>query len=188
MTTSKTTAIATDRLDDAAFRKLIASIGKDGIKAERSIQRGFMAAWRDLAASHSLERLERLWQVLTESKSPFKTQISTAIRALSGMARPVKNSQKWERTGKQPLTYQNNSGWILTLDNDDKKELAARLAWGEIHFRSIQVKTAKAVFTWAEVTSFAERIRKNTNAGNIPDKDSAKMAELLAEIERIAAR
>ena len=188
MRNSKNTAIATDRIDDVMFNKLIDSIRKDGIKAESSVQRGFMAAWRDLAASHSLERLERLWQVLTESKSPFKNQVSTAIRALSGMARPVKNSQKWERTGKQPLTYQNNSGWILTLDNDDKKELAARLAWGEMHFRSIQVKTTKAVFTWAEVTSFAERIRKNTNAGNIPDKDSAKMTELLAEIERIAAR
>lgn len=188
MRNSKTTAIATDRLDDAAFSKLIETIRKDGIKAESSIQRGFMAAWRDLAASHSLERLERLWQVLSESKSPFKAQVSTAIRALAGMARPVKNSQKWERTGKQPLSYQNSSGWILTLDNDDKRELAARLAWGEIHFRSIQVKTAKAVFTWAEVTSFAERIRKNTNAGNIPDKESAKMTELLAEIERIAAR
>ena len=188
MRNSKTTAIATDRLDDVAFSKLIETIRKDGIKSESSVQRGFMAAWRDLAASHNLERLERLWQVLTESKSPFKTQVSTAIRALAGMARPVKNSQKWERTGKQPLTYQNNSGWILTLDNDDKKELAARLAWGEIHFRSIQVKTAKTVFTWAEVTSFAERIRKNTNAGNVPDKDSAKMTELLAEIKRIAAR
>lgn len=188
MRNSKTTAIATDRLDDAAFGKLIESIRKDGIKAENSIQRGFMAAWRDLAASHSLERLERLWQVLSESKSPFKTQVSTAIRALAGMARPAKNSQKWERTGKQPLSYQNNSGWILTLDNDDKRELTARLAWGEIHFRAIQVKTAKAVFTWAEVMAFAERIRKNTNSGNIPDKDSAKMTELLAEIEGIAAR
>lgn len=188
MATSKTTAITTDRLDNATFDKLIESIRKDGIRAESSVQRGFIAAWRDLAASHSLERLERLWQVLTESKSPFKAQVSTAIRALAGMARPVKNSQKWERTGKQPLTYQNNSGWILTLDDDDKREMAARLAWGEIHFRSIQVKTVKAVFTWAEVTSFAERIRKNTNAGNIPDKDSAKMTELLAEIERIAAR
>ena len=104
MATSKTTTSTTDRLDNATFDKLIESIRKDGIKAESSIQRGFMAAWCDHAASHSVERLERLWQVLTESKSPFKAQISTAIHALAGRARPVRNSQKWERTGKQPLS------------------------------------------------------------------------------------
>lgn len=182
---NKTTS--SDRLSDDLFSGILESIKRDGLKAERAVQHGFVAAWRDIANSHSVERLERLWTVLTDSKSPFKAQVSLAIRALSGMARPVKNSQKWERTGKEPLQLGKN-GWTLTLDDVSKTELKNRIEWGEIHFRSIQVKTAKAVFTWAEVTSFAERIRRNTNTGNIPAKDSAKMTELLAEIERIAAK
>ena len=185
MTTTRNT---TDRLDNAAFENLINSIRKDGIKAEASIQRGFMAAWRDIAASHSTDRLERLWQVLAETKSPFRTQVSTAIRALAGMARPVKSAQKWERTGREPLSYQNGNGWTLTLDDDAKRELATRLTWGEIHFRAIAVKAVKNSFTWAEAATFAERIRKNKKSGNIPDGDKAKLEELLGEIERIAAR
>lgn len=177
-----------DRMSAADFDVLMSTIRKDGVKAESSVQRGFMAAWRDIAASHSTDRLERLWQVLSETKSPYRTQVSTAIRALAGMAKPVKNSQKWERTGREPLRFQSGAGWTLTLDDDDKRELSARLAWGEVHFRAITVKTAKAVFTWAEASAFAERIRKNAKLGNIPEGDAAKLAELLGEIERIAAR
>ncbi len=182
---NKTTS--SDRLSDDLFSGVLESIKRDGLKAERAIQRGFMAAWKDIANSHSVERLERLWTVLADSKSPFKAQVSLAIRALSGMARPVKNSQKWERTGKEPLQLGKN-GWTLTLDDVSKTELKNRIEWGEVHFRSIQVAAATSVFTWAEVNAFAERIRKASKRGTILANDAAKLAELLAEIERIAAR
>lgn len=179
---------SSDRLSDVQFSNLIVAIRRDGARVERSIQRGFVSAWRDLAASHSTDRLTQLWQVLTETKSPYKAQISLAIRALAGMAKPVKTSQKWERTGKEPLAYGNGSGWTLTLDDESKRELATRLEWGEIHFRSIQVAAATSVFTWAEAAAFAERIRKANKRGTILSGDADKLAELLAEIERIAAR
>lgn len=179
--------IASDRLSDDLFSGILESIKRDGLKAERAIQRGFMAAWRDIANSHSVERLERLWAVLADCKSPYKAQVSLAIRALAGMATPVKSAQKWQRTGKEPLQL-GKSGWTLTLDDESKTELKNRIAWGEMHFRSIQVAAATSVFTWAEVSAFAERIRKANKRGTILANDAAKLAELLAEIERIAAR
>lgn len=180
--------ISSDRLSDVQFSNLIVTIRRDGAKAERTIQRGFLSAWHDIAASHSTDRLTQLWQVLAETKSPYKTQISLAIRALAGMAMPVKSAQKWKRTGKEPLAYANGSGWTLTLDDESKRELATRLEWGEIHFRAIQVAAATSVFTWAEAAAFAERIRKASKRGTILAGDADKLAELLAEIERIAAR
>lgn len=182
------TSASSDRLSDVQFSDLIVAIRRDGARVERSIQRGFTSAWRDLAASHSTDRLTLLWQVLAETKSPYKTQVSLAIRALAGMATPVKSAQKWKRTGKEPLAYTNGSGWTLTLDDEAKRELATRLEWGEIHFRSIQVAAATSVFTWAEASAFAERIRKAGNRGTIPTKDIEKLSELLNEIERIAAK
>lgn len=182
------TRLSSDRIDDTMFSGILESIKRDGLKAERAVQRGFVAAWRDIANSHSVERLERLWTVLADCKSPFKSQVSLAIRALAGMAIPVKSAQKWKRTGKEPLTYANGSGWTLTLDDESKAELKNRIAWGEIHFRSIQVAAATSVFTWAEAAAFAERIRKASNRGTIPTKDIEKLSELLNEIERIAAK
>ena len=181
------TRLSSDRIDDTMFSGILESIKRDGLKAERAVQRGFVAAWRDIANSHSVERLDRLWTVLADCKSPFKSQVSLAIRALAGMAAPVKNSQKWERTGKEPLQL-GRAGWTLTLDDEGKAELKNRIAWGEVHFRSIQVAAAVSVFTWAEVNAFAERIRKANKRGTILSSDAAKLAELLAEIERIAAR
>lgn len=181
------TRLSSDRIDDTMFFGILESIKRDGLKAERAVQRGFVAAWRDIANSHSVERLERLWTVLADCKSPFKSQISLAIRALAGMARPVKSAQKWERTGKEPLQL-GKSGWTLTLDDESKAELKNRIAWGEVHFRSIQVAAATSVFTWAEASAFAERIRKANKRGTILTSDAAKLAELLAEIERIAAK
>lgn len=179
---------SSDRLSDVQFSDLIVAIRRDGARVERSIQRGFISAWHDIAASHSTDRLTMLWQVLAETKSPYKTQISLAIRALAGMATPVKSAQKWKRTGKEPLAYANGSGWTLTLDDESKRELAMRLEWGEIHFRTIQVAAATSVFTWAEAAAFAERIRKASKRGTIPTNDIEKLSELLNEIERIAAR
>lgn len=188
MASNSSSSSSSDRLSDVQFSNLIVTIRRDGARAERAIQRGFISAWHDIAASHSCDRLTQLWQVLTETKSPYRTQISLAIRALAGMAMPVKSAQKWKRTGKEPLAYANGSGWTLTLDDESKRELAARLEWGEIHFRSIQVAAATSVFTWAEANSFAERIRKASNRGTIPTKDIEKLSELLNEIERIAAK
>ena len=179
---------SSDRLSDVQFSNLIITIRRDGARAERAIQRGFVSAWHDIAASHSTDRLTQLWQVLVETKSPYRTQISLAIRALAGMARPVKSAQKWERTGKEPLAYANGSGWTLTLDDESKRELATRLEWGEIHFRSVQVAPAQSMFSWAEASAFAERIRKAAKRGTIPTSDVEKLSELLNEIERIAAR
>ena len=181
------TRLSSDRIDDSMFSGILESIKRDGLKAERAVQRGFIAAWRDIANSHSVERLERLWTVLADCKSPFKSQVSLAIRALAGMATPVKNAQKWERTGKEPLQL-GKSGWTLTLDDESKAELKNRIAWGEVHFRSIQVAAATSIFTWAEANAFAERIRKAAKRGTIPTNDMEKLSELLNEIERIAAR
>lgn len=188
MASNSSSSSSSDRLSDVQFSNLIVTIRRDGARAERAIQRGFVSAWHDIAASHSTDRLTQLWQVLTETKSPYKTQVSLAIRALAGMAMPVKSAQKWKRTGKEPLAYANGSGWTLTLDDESKRELAMRLEWGEIHFRSIQVAPAQSMFSWAEAAAFAERIRKASNRGTIPTKDIEKLSELLNEIERIAAK
>ena len=145
-----------------------------------------MAAWRDLACSHSCERLNQLWDVLTETKSPFRTQVSLAMRALAGMAAPSKNSQKWARTGRAPLLYEED-GWYLHLEEEDKRVLAERAAW-TVHFRAIQVKAAKSAFTWQEVALFVKRVGIASKQNRIPEKDLKKFQELLGEIERISAR
>ena len=170
----------------ADFEKLIQSIKEDNLKAESSIQTAFIASWRDIACSHSCERLGQLWDVLDETKSPFKAQVSLAMRALAGMASPVKNGQKWHRTGRQPLTYMMNC-WTLYLEDIDKRVLEERATWN-VHFRAIQVKPTKSAFTWQEAALFVKRIGKAAKQGRIPEKDLKKFQELLGEIERISAR
>ena len=111
-----------DRLSAADFDMLLQAIREEGLRAEASIQDAFMASWRDLACSHSCERLTSLWDVLAETKSPFRAQVSLAMRALAVMPRPSKSSQKWVRTGRAPLSY-DECVWILALEAEDKRVL-----------------------------------------------------------------
>lgn len=188
-TTSKSTtskSVKYDRLSAADFDKVLQDIRKDSQRAETKIQDAFVASWHDIACSHSCERLTSLWDVLAETKNPFKSQVSLAIRALAGMARPSKTSQKWERTGRVPLSYEEGA-WILNLEDVDKDVLRERATWN-VHFRAIQVKPTKAAFTWHEVIIFMKRVGVASKQGRIPEKDLAKYKELLGEIERISAR
>ena len=184
--TPKTATPKSDRMSAADFEAVIAAIRGTSQGVEGFIQKAFLASWRDLACSHSTERFTNLWDVLVETKSPFKSQVSLAMRALAGMARPCKTSQKWERTGRAPLSYE-ESGWYLHLEDIDKAVLRERAAWA-IHFRAIQVKPTKSAFTWHEVLLFMNRVGVASKQGRIPEKDLAKYKELLSEIERISAR
>ena len=184
--TPKTATPKSDRMSAADFEAVIAAIRGASQGVESFIQKAFLASWRDLACSHSTDRLEMLWDVLTETKSPFKAQVSLAARALAGMATPVKSGQKWERTGRAPLSYE-ESGWYLHLEDADKAILKERAAW-TVHFRAIQVKAAKSAFTWNEVALFVKRVGTASKQSRIPEKDIKKFQELLGEIERISAR
>ena len=184
--TSKAATSKADRMSAADFEKLIQAIREDSLKAESSIQAAFIASWRDIACSHSCERFSQLWDVLAELKNPFRTQVSLAMRALAGMAKPVKNGQKWERTGRAPLVYEAEE-WSLHLEDEDKRVLKERAAWN-VHFRAIQVKPTKSAFTWQECALFVKRIGTASKQGRIPEKDLKKFQELLGEIERISAR
>ena len=184
--TSKSATSKSDRMSAADFEKLIQVIRDNNMLAESSIQSAFVASWRDIACSHSCERFSLLWDVLAETKSPFKAQVSLAMRALAGMARPMKNGQKWERTGRAPLVYETEE-WILQITEEDKRVLKERAAWN-VHFRAIQVKPTKSTFSWNEVAIFVKRVGIASKQGRIPEKDLKKFQELLAEIERISAR
>ena len=184
--TSKSATSKSDRMSAADFEKLIQVIRDNNMLAENSIQSAFVASWRDIAYSHSCERLNQLWNVLDETKSPFKAQVSLAMRALAGMASPVKNGQKWHRTGRQPLTYMLDC-WTLYLEDIDKRVLEERATWN-VHFRAIKIKPAKSAFTWQEAALFVKRIGTAAKQGRIPEKDRKKFQELLGEIERISAR
>lgn len=175
-----------DRMSAADFDALISAIKETASRTESYIQAAFMASWKDIACSHSCERLDALWSVLTETSSPYKTQVSVAMRAMAGMAAPVKSGQKWERTGRAPLSYE-ESGWYLHLEDADRDVLKERATW-VYHFRAIQVKAAKSAFTWEETAAFAERIRKARKKGRISESDLKLFIELLNEIERISAR
>ena len=175
-----------DRLSESDFEALISTIRETTARTESYIQTTFMASWRDIACSHSCERLSQLWDVLTETKSPYRAQISIAIRALAGMAAPSKTAQKWARTGRAPLILQEGV-WILHLEDEDKAVLKDRATW-KYHFRAIQVKAAKADFTWQEVALFVKRIENASKQGRVPEQDLKKFKELLGEIERISAR
>lgn len=175
-----------DRMSAADFDALISAIKETASRTESYIQAAFMASWKDIACSHSCERLDALWSVLTETSSPYKTQVSVAMRAMAGMAAPVKSGQKWHRTGRAPLSYE-ESGWYLHLEEEDKRVLKERARW-EYHFRAIQVKATKAAFTWQEVALFVKRIETASKQGRVPEKELLKFKELLAEIERISAR
>ena len=127
-----------------------------------------------------------MWDVLDETKSPFKTQVSLAMRALVGMAKPARNGQKWHRTGRMPLVYEMEE-WVLRLEEEDKRVLEERATWN-VHFRAIKIKPAKSAFTWQECALFVKRIGTASKQGRIPEKDLKKFQELLGEIERISAR
>lgn len=186
-TTSKSVkSVKSDRLSAVDFDKLLSAIRKDSQRAETKIQDAFMASWHDIACSHSCERLSFLWDVLTETKSPYRTQVSLAMRALAGMAKPMKSGQKWERTGRAPLSYE-ESVWILHLEDEDMRVLKERATW-KYHFRAIQVKPTKSAFTWKETALFIKRVNLANKQGRIPEKDLTKYKELLGEIERISAR
>lgn len=185
-TTPKAATPKSDRMKAETFEVLLNAIRNTSQAVEGFIQEAFLASWRDLACSHSCERFAALWDVLTETKSPFKSQVSLAMRALAGMAKPVKSGQKWERAGRDPLTYTGDE-WILNLEEEDKRVLRERAAWN-IHFRAIQVKPMKSAFTWQECALFVKRIGVAAKQGRIPEKDLAKYKELIGEIERISAR
>ena len=185
-TTAPKTTPESDRLSESDFEALIETIKTTTERTESYIQTIFMAAWRDLACSHSCERLGQLWDALAETKSPYRAQVSLAMRALAGMAAPSKASQKWTRTGRAPLILQEGV-WILHLEDEDKVVLKDRATW-KYHFRAIQVKAAKADFTWQEVALFVKRIGVATKQNRIPEKDLKRFQELLGEIERISAR
>ena len=175
-----------DRMAEDKFAALLGAIRDTGQAAESFIQEAFLASWKDLACSHSTERLSALWGVLEETGSLYKAQVSLAMRALAGMAAPSETSQKWERTGRAPLSCEEGV-WILHLEDHDKRVLKERAAWA-VHFRSIQVKPVRAAFTWREAALFVKRVGIAAKQNRIPERDLRKFQELLGEIERISEK
>jgi len=178
-----------ERLDDKAFADLITRMRKQGVAAENLIQHVFMACWHDLGASRSCKRLNIAWAAL--EGSPHRAQFSTAIRALSGEAHPVKDGQKWQRTGIKPLTCDaKTKTWSLSKDDDCNAALEANwTAIKTIHFRAVKIATSKTMLTWtSEMDPLIKRIRKASDAGLIHPADAKKFTQLLGEIERINAQ
>ena len=187
-TTNKAVANV-ERVSDSEFQKFITRMRNAGKNSESAVQRVFLAVWRDVACSHSLVRLNQAYEALADN--PFRTQFSTAIRALAGAGEKDSSADAMQRTGYTPLAY-NNKEKCFTWNYDAKeaKSVKAVIAqnykdFATVHFRAIKLAKAKNVFTWSEVDSFRKRIESAKKAGNLYDKDAERLSALILEIERL---
>lgn len=178
-----------ERMSDSEFQKFIARMKNAGKNSETAVQRVFLAVWRDIACSHSLVRLNQAYEALADN--PFRTQFSTAIRALAGAGEKDIKADALKRTGYTPLAYNaKEKCFIWSYDAREAKNVKSVIAQNfrdfcTVHFRAVKLAKAKNVFTWSEVDSFRKRIESAKKAGNLYDKDAERLTALVLEIERL---
>ena len=179
----------TERVSDSVFQSFLNKMKNAGKNSEKAVQNVFLAVWRDVACSHSLVRLNEAYAALAEN--PFRKQFSAAIRALAGEGKRDSNADALERTGYAPLSY-NAKGKCFTWGYDAKeaKDVKAVIAqnykdFSSVHFRAVKLAKAKNVFTWSEVDAFRKRIESAKKSGNLYEKDTKRLDELVLEIERL---
>lgn len=188
-TASRKTAIVVERVSDGEFQKFIARMRNAGKNSESAVQRVFLAVWRDVACSHSLVRLNEAYEALADN--PFRTQFSTAIRALAGMGRKDSSADALQRTGYNPLSYNaKEKCFTWNYDAREAKDVKAVIAqnykdFAAVHFRAVKLAKSKAVMTWADVDAFRKRIETAKKAGSIYEKDAERLSALVLEIERL---
>lgn len=189
-TSTSTNKVSTiERISDAEFQKFITRMRNAGKNSESAVQRVFLAVWRDVACSHSLVRLNEAYEALVDN--PFRTQFSTAVRALAGAGEKDSKADALKRTGYSPLTYNaKEKSFTWGYDAREAKNVKAIIAqnykdFPAVHFRAIKLAKAKNVFTWSEVDAFRKRIESAKKSGNLYDKDAERLSALVLEIERL---
>ena len=187
--TNNKAAATVERISDNEFQKFIARMRNAGKNSESAVQRVFLAVWRDVACSHSLVRLNAAYEALADN--PFRTQFSTAIRALAGAGEKDIKADALKRTGYNPLAYNaKEKCFTWNYDAREAKSIKSVIAqnfkdFGTVHFRAVKLAKSKAVMTWADVDAFRKRIETAKKAGNLYDKDAERLAALVLEIERL---
>ena len=188
-TASRKPAMIVERVSDGEFQKLIVRMKNAGKNSEAAVQRVFVAAWRDIACSHSLVRLNQAYEALADN--PFRTQFSTAIRALAGAGEKDSKSDTLKRTGYDPLAYAaKEKCFTWAYDKREAQEIKKAIAqnykdFPAPHFRAIKLAKNKSVLTWADVDAFNRRIETAKKSGNLYDKDAERLSALILEIERL---
>lgn len=181
--------ITAERLSDAEFHSFLNRMKNAGKNSESAVQRVFLAVWRDVACSHSLVRLNEAYAVLADN--PFRSQFSTAIRALAGMGRKDSSADALQRTGYNSLSYNaKDKAFVWAYDKREARAIKDIIAqnykdFPSVHFRAVKLAKAKNVFTWSEVDAFKRRIETAKKSGNLYDKDAERIAALVMEIERL---
>lgn len=188
-TASRKAAMVVERISDSEFQKFLVRMRNAGKTSESSVQRVFLAVWRDVACSHSLVRLNQAYEALADN--PFRTQFSTAIRALAGAGEKDVKADALKRTGYNPLAYNaKDKSFVWSYDKRESRAIKDIIAqnfrdYSTVHFRAVKLAKAKNVFTWSEVDTFRKRIESAKKAGNLYDKDAERLAALVLEIERL---
>lgn len=178
-----------ERISDGEFQKFITRMRNAGKNSEAAVQRVFLAVWRDVACSHSLVRLNEAYAALEDN--PFKAQFSTAIRALAGAGEKDSKADALKRTGYNPLAYAaKEKCFTWAYDKREAQEIKKAIAqnykdFATVHFRAVKLAKAKNVFTWSEVDAFRKRIESAKKSGNLYEKDTKRLDELVLEIERL---
>lgn len=178
-----------ERVSDSEFQKFIERMRNAGKNSEKAVQNVFLAVWRDVACSHSLVRLNEAYTALSDN--PFRTQFSTAIRALAGEGRKDNNADALERTGYKSLSYNaKDKNFVWSYDKREARTIKDIIAqnykdFAAVHFRAIKLAKAKNVFTWSEVDAFRKRIESAKKSGNLYEKDAERLSALILEIERL---
>ena len=184
-----------ERVSDDFFLSLLKAVKSTGEKSEAAVQRVFLAAWRDLACSHSLKRLNLAFEAM--EGNPFKTQFSMAIRTLAGMGKRNSDatSDKLARTGINPLIYDAKAqAFIWAYDSRQARSVKKQIEenfrnFATVHFRTVKLESAgKKLVTWSEIDAFRKRLSSAKNQGRIYEPDLNKITELLNELERISAK
>ena len=187
--TASRKAATVERVSDGEFQKFLARMKNAGKNSESAVQRVFLAAWRDVACSHSLVRLNQAYEALADN--PFRTQFSTAIRALAGAGEKDSKSDALKRTGYSPLAYNaKEKCFTWGYDAREAKAVKAIIAqnykdFPSVHFRAVKLAKNRSVLTWADVDAFKRRIETAKKSGNLYDKDAERLSALILEIERL---
>ena len=178
-----------ERVSDGEFQKFLTRMKNAGKNSEKAVQNVFLAVWRDVACSHSLVRLNDAYAALAEN--PFRKQFSATIRALAGEGRKDNNADALERTGYSPLAYAaKEKAFTWAYDKREERAIKDIIAqnykdFATVHFRSIKLAKNKSVLTWADVDAFKRRIETAKKSGNLYEKDTKRLDELVLEIERL---
>ena len=178
-----------ERISDTEFQKFLTRMKNSGKNSESAVQRVFLAVWRDVACSHSLIRLNEAYIALGDN--PFKTQFSTAVRALAGAGEKDSKADALKRTGYNPLAYNTKEKcFTWNYDAKESKNIKTVIAqnykdFPSVHFRAVKLAKNKSVLTWSEVDTFKLRIETAKKTGNLYDKDAERFSALILEIERL---